>query len=71
MSTVCRRLEHHASLDAQAGQRLFRSFFRQAFRLAFFPLGGGGTCTARRIASSNLIGLSGFRNLALGMTENC
>jgi hypothetical protein len=36
-------------------------------RFAFFQLGGGGTRIARRIASSNLIGFSGFTNFALGI----
>src|SRR5438105_1096413 len=42
----------------------FRRFFCQTLRLAFLPLGGGGTLIALRIASSNLIGLSIFTGFA-------
>jgi len=48
-----------------------RDFFRQTFRFAFFPLGGGGTRIARRIASSNLIGFCGFRNFGAGIAVLC
>jgi len=47
-----------------------RRFFRQTFCFAFFPLGGGGSLTSRRIASSNLIGWFGLRNLADGIMLN-
>jgi hypothetical protein len=49
---------------------LFRRFFRQTRFCAFFPLGGGGTCIARRIASSNLIGFSGFKNFGTGISSS-
>jgi hypothetical protein len=49
---------------------LSRRFFRQTRFCAFFPLGGGGTRIARRIASSNLIGFSGFKNFGTGISSS-
>jgi len=49
--------------------KIHRCFLRQTFRFAFFPVGGGGTRIARRIASSNLIGFSGFRNFVVGIVN--
>jgi len=34
------------------------------------PVGGGGTRIALRIASSNLIGLFGFKNFGAGINPN-
>jgi hypothetical protein len=41
----------------------YRRFFRQTFRRAFLPLGGGGT----RIASSSLLLVGSVTGLAFGI----
>jgi hypothetical protein len=60
-------VRNHSDCYGKNVRGFYRCFLRHTRRLAFLPLGSGGSLTARRIASANLVGCESWIGLAPGI----